>query len=274
MVPPDLTDDDIAWIKSYAEEVTAVFTAEFREAGDRFKQWQPLLDRLAQAVDAVATNGRSYFRAVDEAHNELCIASAILSNPDPKIIRLEYEPPLPGCAKSIDFRATAESGAVYYVDVKTIKPGSKDRWQQYVRAVNEKWLPKDVSVILSKQWLGGELWHYMFTARGRMLEYALELENKIAEATLAGENVFFTLALCGAGFHWREDHLEDFVSFYYSGTHRADDPFSQAEQKYMLENNISVKRTVSSFACMSRPQGTIRQRRLNWRVQPPPAPFL
>jgi hypothetical protein len=269
-----LTDDDVEWLKSYTADVKAVFAAEFHEAGNRFRQGQRLLDRFAEAVDAVLDNGRPYFRAVDEAHNELCIASAILSNPDPKISCLEYEPPLPGCAKSIDFKATAEDGVIYYVDVKTIKPESKDRWEQYERAVNEKWLPKDVNVILSKPWLGGELWHHMFTARARMLEYVIELESKIAEGRLAAENVFFSLALCGEGFYWREDELEDFVSFYYSGTHRADDPFSQAEQNYMGEKNISLKRTVSSFACMNRAQGTIRQRPINWRVQPPRTPFV
>jgi hypothetical protein len=125
---------------------------------------------------------------VDEAHNELCVASAILANEKPHTARLEYEPPLQDCKKSIDFRATAEDGSLNYVDVKTIKPLSKDRWDQYEKAREEKWLPENVHVILEKEWLGGEMWHSMFAARGRMLEYALELEAKIAEATLSGKH--------------------------------------------------------------------------------------
>jgi len=68
-----LADDRIEWLKSYAAEVREVFEAEFTEAGDRFRQGQRLLDRFAAAVDSVLKNGASYFRAVDEAHNELCI---------------------------------------------------------------------------------------------------------------------------------------------------------------------------------------------------------
>jgi hypothetical protein len=77
------------------------------------------------------------------------------------------------------------------------------------------------------------------------------------------------MAFCGAGLHWRRDELEDFVSFYFSGRHRADDPFSQAELKYMAEKTLGFARTINSFACMSRPQGTIRQRPIHWNVQPP-----
>jgi hypothetical protein len=65
-----LTRDDILWVKDYA------------------------------AIDSVVKQGRAYFRAVDEAQNELCIASAVLRNKDVRFIRVEYEPPLPGCAKT------------------------------------------------------------------------------------------------------------------------------------------------------------------------------
>ena len=66
-----------------------------------------------------------------------------------------------------------------------------------------------------------------------MLEYSLELEQKIAEGGLTTDNTLFTLAFCGDGFYWHQDQLEDFVSFYYSGVHRADDPFSQVEQRHI-----------------------------------------
>jgi hypothetical protein len=265
-----MTDDDVEWLKQYGVEVAESFTIEFREAGGRFSQWPRILYRFTEAVDIVLKKGRSYFRSVDEAHNELCIASAILSNPDPKIARLEYEPLLDGCAKSIDFLATTADRAMnYYVDVKTIKPKPTDRWEQFEKAKKDGWFPGNVNVMLSKTWMGGELWHSMFAARARMLEYTLELEEKIAGGKLAAANAFFILALCGDGFDWHESHLEDFVSFYYSGTHRQDDSFSQAEQKYMRENIISVKRTIASFACMCRSRGAVRQKRLNWRVQPP-----
>jgi hypothetical protein len=108
-----LDEDDIAWLDSYAAEVREMFGAEFRAAEDRFARWKPLLRRFTEDVDYVLTHERGYFGPVDEAHNELCIACAILVNPDPRIVRLDYEPPLPGCVRPIDFRAAAEDGTVF-----------------------------------------------------------------------------------------------------------------------------------------------------------------
>ena len=96
-----MRDEEIEWLKVYANEVLTVFRTRFESASDRFKTPQPLLDRFTSAVDAVKANGRSLFRAVDEAHNELCIASAILENQEPQFTLLEYEPLLQGCAKEL-----------------------------------------------------------------------------------------------------------------------------------------------------------------------------
>lgn len=112
----------------------------------------------------------------------------------------------------------------------------------------------------------------MFAARGRMMEYTLELENKIATANLTAPKTAVILMLCGEGFYWHEDELEDFVSFYRSGTHRADDPFAKMEAHEMSEKGITFQRSITRFACMNRPQGDIAFKRLNWNVQPPPPP--
>jgi hypothetical protein len=269
-----LSQEDLEWMVVYATAVVTTFQAHFESASDRFKTWQPLLDRFSSAIEAVKANGRSLFRAVDEAHNELCIASSLLENRDPWFALLEYEPPLPGCSKSIDFRATTDAGVTVYVDVKTIKPLAKDRWEQFERAQAEGWFPRNVSVVLSKEWLGGELWHNMFAARGRMLEYSLELEQKIAEGNLVAGNSLFVLALCGEGFSWHEDEFEDFVSYYYSGVHRGDDPFGNAEARYVQDNGIDIAKVISRFACMRRSQGDIFPKRLNWNVQPPRRPHF
>lgn len=159
------------------------------------------------------------------------------------------------------------------MDVKTIKPGPADRWDHFERAMQEDWFPENVRVSLSKEWLGGELWHSMYAARGRTLEHTLELERKIADASLVGkDNHHSILALCGTGFEWRMDELEDFAAFYYSGVHRGDDPFSKAELRFMAERDFSLNGTISRFACMFRKQGEIHPKRLNWNVQPPRAP--
>jgi len=244
-----------------------LFEAEFHTAEDRFANWKSLIERFAYAVNKVRSHGLNHFPAVDEAHNELCIASAILASADSRIVQLDYEPTLPGCAKSIDFRAAAADGAAFYVDVKTIMPKLKDRWEQFERAQREQWFSINMDVNLDKTGLGGELWHLMFTARGRMLEHALELETKISEANLRAENTHFVMAFCGEGFHWSYDELEDFVSFYFSGRHRADDLFSQAELKYIAEKKLRLNRTITKFACMSRPHRALRQTRIDWDVR-------
>lgn len=186
----NLDEDDITWIKAHAGAVTDTFGREFAAAKDRFKQGQQLLDRFNAAIETVLRLGRGHFSAVDEAHNEICIASALLANTGLRFIRLEYEPLLPGCSRSIDFRATADSGQIAYVDVKTIKPIAADRWDQFERAEKEGWLVDNVRVVIAQEWLGGEIWHGWFAARSRMLEYALELEQKIADANLVGETRF------------------------------------------------------------------------------------
>jgi hypothetical protein len=140
--------------------------------------------------------------------------------------------------------------------------------------MKEGWIADNVQVAISQQWLSGEIWHAWFAARARMLEYTLELEQKIAESKLAAENTLFVLALCGDGFRWQQDGLEDFVTFYYSGAHRSDDAFSKVELKYMADKKITLNRTISQFAYMKRPQSQIRQTRLNWNVKPPRDPFL
>lgn len=269
-----LITDEFEWVKGYAAEVQKTFRQEFEVAADRFKDGQTLLDRFNAAIETVLKNGRGHFRAVDEAHNELCIASALLSNKQLKFVRLEYEPPLPGCARTIDFRATADNGQIAYVDVKTIRPEDTDRWDQFERARTEGWFPENVIVGISEQWLGGEIWHAWFAARGRMLEYSLELEEKIAEAGLQADNAIFALALCSDGFRWHLDQLEDFVAFYFTGAYREDDSFSQVERKYMTDKKISLKRTITRFAYFQRKQGEIRPNRINWHVRPPRDPFF
>ena len=260
-------------MKAYAAEVEKTFGEEFDAAADRFKDGKVLLDRFRDTVESVLKYGRGHFRAVDEAHNELCVASALLANTQLRFKSLEYEPPLPGSAKTIDFRATADDGQVAYVDVKTIKPEDTDRWDQFERATSEGWFPENVIVSISEEWLGGEIWHAWFAARGRMLEYSLELEHKIAEAGLP-DTAIFVLALCGDGFRWHHDQLQDFVAFYSTGVYREDDSFSQVESKYMTDKQISLKRTISRFAYFQRKQGAIRPNRRDWRVRPPRDSFF
>ena len=266
-----LTAEEVGWLEEYRSQVLKGFTSVLAGAADRFGEGERLLRRFDDAVDSV--RGGSSFRAVDERHNELCIAKALVENTKLRFSSLAYEPPLTGCAKSIDFRASSKNGTTVFVDVKTIKPEPKDRWDQFERALKEGWLPNNIVVALSKEWLGGEIWHQMFASRARMLEYTLELEVKIRDCGLKNQdNVLFILALCGNGVDWHRDQLEDFVQFYRTGRHRSDDPFSTVEYHDIREKGVVLERTVSRFACMRRRQGEVLHNRLNWNVQAPRDP--
>ncbi|HDH01247.1 MAG TPA: hypothetical protein ENG80_05505 [Nitrospirae bacterium] len=267
-----MNNEEIKWLESYKEEVSGYYAPLFDGSGIDFKDWDKLLQRFADAVDNVLSGGRQLFSAAYEAHNELCIADAIISNPNPKFIALEYEPPLIDCAQSIDFRAIAEDESAVYVDVKTIKPSPKDRWDQFERAIKERWFPENIEVMMSKEWLGGELWHSKFTARSRMLKYTLELEQKINDSTFTEDNYIFALALCCDGFSWHHDELEDFVHYYYSGSYRFDDPLADVQSRYMDEKGLAFRQTISRFVYVQRSWWDVQHKRINWNVQPPTLP--
>lgn len=275
MVDPEpLSESDIKWLKSYSAEVAATYSQRFGDEGSRFRDGQRLVERFKQAVAQVLKTNRTAFRAVNEAHNELCIAYALLQLSNPRFSSVCYEPQLDHCTKSIDFRADASEGVTVFIDVKTIKPKDIDRWEQYEKAQKEKWFPENVNVILSKEWLGGDLWHYKVASRSKMLDYTLELEEKISECRLSSEKTRFVLALCGDGFHWREDWLEDFVEFYFTGRHRSDDALGKMEARSLTEKGKILSRSISLFACMHRKPVYIDYDSLNWCIQPPPDPLL
>lgn len=165
MIAGDINPEEADRIRSYAAEVLKVFGSEFDAAASRFSGSRRLFRRFDDAISAMLSNGRALISSVDEAHNELCIASLLIANSDPRITLLEYEPALAGRGKSIDFRGTTDRGPTVFVDVKTIKPKPKDRWDQFQKAVSEGWIPDNIRVHLSREGRGGELWHSMFTAR-------------------------------------------------------------------------------------------------------------
>ena len=256
-------------LRSYAASVESTYVESCLAAVGRFPDYDRLLCRFRGAV-ANFERGISPFGAVDEAHNELCVAMAILACGS--LTNLSYEPRLPGSRKTIDFRVELGDGQFTFVDVKTIRPKSTDRWDKYEQAMNEKWFPPGVVVDLAQYALGGEIWHDMTAARGRILQYTLELEKKIAECSPATTNARFILALCSDGFRWHQDELEDFVAFYTTGRHRSDDSLGRMERNYMREQSLRFSSAVHGFAWICRPQREIRPTEINWNVQPPQDP--
>jgi hypothetical protein len=263
--------DVIERIESYRAEVLGIFGELFAADAGRFADGQRLLRRFNEAVDHALNS--SPLSAFGEAHNELCVARALLRSSKPRFSSLAYEPPLNGCAKTIDFCGKSDEGLIVYVDVKTIAPVPKDRWEQFEKAQREKWFPENVRVGLYEEWMGGETWHGWSTGRGRMLEYTLELEEKIRKGDLKGQkDTSVILALCGTGFDWHESQLEDFADFYRSGRYRSDDSFAKMEAHFMTEQKIGLDRTVTGFAYLERKKTAILPAVMHWNVRGPVDP--
>lgn len=268
-----IDDADRTWLEAYETSTLNYFRQRFAIHVPRFADSDRLLDRYSEAIRAVIAQGRRHFRAVDEAHNEICVAEAVLSDPSTFAAILRYEPPLPNTDRTVDFVLQEPDGRLTLIDVKTIKPQPRDRWDQYQRAIKDGWLPKNVQFILEQEWQGGELWHAAFASRARFLEYAIEFEEKLAMASYGDIARRRILMLCGEGFYWHQDELEDFVAYYRSGVHRNDDPFSLAEVRHIQTNDLKLEGSITSFGCLDRRQGDVWARRINWNVQPPPSPF-
>lgn len=257
--------DDIIWLAEYAQAVRQTYGTIFAANTTRFGQSSRLLDRFQSAINNALERGREHFRSVDEAHNELCIAAAILNNTRPYYTLLTYEPPLPNSSKSIDFRAEAADQLVVFIDVKSVRPLPEEEggWDRYSRLVRNGLVERD-SLDLRRNCLGGELAHNMFSSRERFLEYTLELETKIAVSMIDNPKPVFALAFCGTGFEWDEHELQDFVSFYFSGAHRSDDLFGPIEGYDMNEKDQSFSKAIAQFGCMHRSHGELQPARLHW----------
>jgi hypothetical protein len=263
--------DEIEHLEIYRAKVATTFGEIFAAETGRFPDGQRLLQRFNESVDHALSGSPQ--KAVYETHNELCIARALLLNTKPRVLTLAYEPPLTGSAKSIDFWGISAEGLTTFVDVKTIIPEPKDRWEQFEKATEEERFPDNHIVGVFKQWMGGEIWHGWFAGRGRMLEYTLELEEKIKEGGLKGrKNTIFILALCGTGFQWHESQLEDFADFYRDGRYRSDDSFAKMEAHFIKEQKLTLERTVTAFACMYRKQRVILPTLLRWNIRGPVDP--
>lgn len=263
--------DGIEIIENYRAEVVKNFGEIFAADTGRFLDGDRLLLRFNEAVHRALAGFP--LAEMGEAHNEMCIARALLLNKEPRFSSLAYEPPLPGCAKTIDFCGVSTEGLNVYVDVKTIAPVPKDRWEQFEQAQKEKWFPENVRVGLIEGWMGGVIWHGWIAGRGRMLEYTLELEQKIRESGLRGrKNTNVILALCGNGIHWQESQLEDFADFYRYGRHRFDDSFARMEAHFIEKRKIVLERTVTSIAYMERKTRAILPHITRWNVRGPVDP--
>jgi hypothetical protein len=203
-------------------------------------------------------------RKLHESHNELVVAEALLRE---AVEQLTYEPFEDSQNKTVDFLVITEEGQDVLVDVKTISPEPRDRWDQFERGRSEGWIPEGFD--LSRNWLGGELWHSASTVRARMLEYTLEFESKVPRYEAASPNVSTVMAFCGNGFSWKMHQLADFVAYYSTGRHRSDDSFAKMERHSIKERNVRFARSINRFAYFERPSRDLDACVCCWNVEAP-----
>jgi hypothetical protein len=262
--------EDEGWFdfSGFIQEIEGEICAKILKEKGRFPSVDKLVNRFRESSTELLKEGpRRRFRKFQENHNELCVAFYILRNEE-GCSKLEYEPSFSTCPKRIDFRATFAQGVTFF-DVKTINPISQDDWSKYEDAIARGLFPQRVKVHLEENWLGGEIWHDMTAARSKMLEYAIEVEEKISSCIADIVSASVVLAFCGDEFKWHKDDLEDFVDFYRTGRYRYDDAFSKMEAHHISEKSIFLTRRISRFAYFGRPNFEITPRTVSWDVRGP-----
>jgi hypothetical protein len=251
-------------LRAYGRQVEATYRALLAGHESRFTGWRKLMARFSAEIEAVATHDGA-ISAVNEAHNEIAVAAELLRRADLTVAELSYEPKLTNTAKKIDFQVGLVDGRTYLVEVKTIVPVPRDRWDQFEHAQRAGWLG-DAVWDLDKEELGGELWHDAFAARSKMLEYSLQFEQRLTLSGVELASVTTVLMLCGTGFEWKCHELEDFATYYRLGVHRPDDPWARAEIDAVSKKGIVLQQNIDEFACMFRPTLGVQPTTVVWNV--------
>lgn len=179
-----------------------------------------------------------------EKENELIFLKGIISDQGLDIKNIQYEPkPKQNSkGKTIDFLLKINDKYSVYCELKTIHPDQIDASDKLRKS--KKHIPENHSIIAD-----GISWHHMNTSRAKMLEYTLEMENKIKSYKKNNTNKFI-LIFCSSGYHWSLDEIEDFADYYSTEKYNPDDSFSKMEKYYLTEKNIKFTKSIDRFGYM------------------------
>lgn len=213
-------------------------------------------------VDGLSSSEQNRIvREVIENANEVFLIKYLLEF-EPRIILIEYEKSLQHTAKTIDLFIELENGKRIFLDVKTIQPENIDAWDKFEQIRQHI----HGEIHLKKNGLGGEFWHKMFTARSKMLDYAIELEDKLPDEKMY-DGAF--MVFCSNGTDWHLSDLEDFADFYKYKKHRWDDFFRNLEKFHIQKNNIALKGNISGFCYFERKGFSADQMSFQFNVNGP-----
>jgi hypothetical protein len=242
--------------RHFLEEAERTLLPTLEHKKDIFPSYSTLINRYRDAGQRVLQKGVPGLQSFHEAHNEVCTTAAVLEEASVK--RVEYEPKINNCKKKFDFHISMADGLVRIMEVKTIHPISKNDWAKFKAAGKKDLFPDNTYFLLSEEGLGGELYHNSYAARGKMLYYTMEMEDKIESCFKNLEEIVTFLVFFMDGFDWHLDELEDFVFFYRSGRHFPDDPFAVMEDDFIQKEGIVLKKVIQYFSCLRRPNTAIR----------------
>lgn len=218
-------------------------------ADQRFVDAGKLTARFDHEVAVWQKNG--VIRQVIEIGNELAAAAKILTRLQDDD-SLQYEPPISGTKKRLDFLRQTKKGEREWIEVKTVAPlwmDTEEQWQKYLLIAQE--FPENAKLVVAKEWEGAAISGQAIKARLSLVNRTLETEARAALIPDA-ERGPVTLVFCSTGFAWHRDDLEDFADYYRSGKFRQDDWSRAAICRYMGEQKLSFARSLAGFHYLAR----------------------
>jgi hypothetical protein len=219
--------------------------------GSRIGRGRVLWDQFEGALGRCLANRNVDTRQLTERVNEMAIAKIIAEDPD-VTGDIVYEPDdISPDGRKIDFVIFGDEQNKY-VEVKTVHPKSEDTerdWANYLARKERH--PPGVYYTVAKEAMGGAIYANTFASRSNFLTYALEFESRLtgAKELRGGPGI---LIICGNGFAWSVDDLEDFADYYHTGRHRLDDPFALMEQHHIEAEGIQLLRNIDHIGYMRR----------------------
>ena len=254
-------DAHIAAAEDFYRPIIAGSNSDLAGGSKLWRQFEDALDAFRR--------GATDFRPVYERINEMAAAQVLLADPTLAGAALAYEPPIAADGSLIDFMVSMPDDRTIYVEVKTVHPRTVDgdaSWRKYEqRRVHHS---DQVDYLVRKDWLGGQIYGDSFSARAAFMTYARQFEGRLsaASAVRPGQGV---LMICGTGFPWHRSELEDFVDFYRSGRHRADDPFAKMEAHALSSGSIALQRNISEIAYLRRAMNRVQAEEWAAKVEGP-----
>ena len=274
------------WMIDFIKKVDIELITKLNEQKERFPSSFILISQFHKSAkeslnlvngNAPADIIEGSYKQLKTKRNELCVAYEILFQKTGSYIeKLEYEPSLEITKKRIDFHVISDKNESYWIEVKTIHPDDlceekeKTKWDDYLG--KKKYFSPRTDLILDFEFGGGRIWHDYYSVRRHMLDYAEEFEKRIMESSISDSDICI-LALVGNGYHWRKDHLEDFVSFYH-GYPRPDDTFAKMQAHYIKEKDIQLSRRINKFAYFEHSESSMMFDVVNWNVKSPRWPQM